>query len=135
MYLLSVDIGPERGNAHSFTAFCYPAVLPGWSVTLLFPRRAKPHMVDGQLLSVVFALREVISANSVEAALNTTYAKAMRYGYSLNLANLSTNQVHQVEVAPGGQRSEIVLVSGGHSDGVGAHANKYLRLPKVPEYE
>lgn len=143
MYILSASFGPERDNPHSFTAFCYPAVLPGWSVglreqfafsvNLLFPKRRHAEVVDSELLSVVFALRDVLSAHDVVSAVDLTGLQALRYGYSLNLVDLGKFELHQMEVAPGGLVSRELFSRG--VPAVGAHANAYLRLTDVPQID
>lgn len=142
MYILSVRFGAEQGHPHSFTAFCYPALLPGWavglrehfafSVNLLSPKLENPQAVDSRLLSVVFALRDVLSARDVPSAVAVTASSELRYGYSLNLLDVGRFELHQMEVAPGGLVSQEFASRA--VPAVGAHANAYLRLTDIPQF-
>lgn len=141
MYVVSATFGPEQGNPHTITAFHYAAVLAGWSVSLqthfvfsvnlLFPQISGAELVDDKLLSVTFALRDVLAAPDIETAIHRTGTRTLRYGYSLNLVNVEKKEMHQIEAGPGGLVSQFLVSRS--SPTVGAHANRYLQLNNLPQ--
>jgi len=125
-----------------FTAYAYAGMLPGWawgfnnhlgfSINALLPHPLSAHGNYSDYISIEFVTRQVLSAASLEEAVElATVPQAV--GASYNMAEFESQRMVNFETAEGAEKAEISLADVWECpDGVHAHANIFLRL-KRPE--
>ena len=137
MYMVNMTLQRDQGEDESFVSFAYPGVLPGWapgwnshhiavSWNVLYPRGMRP----GGGVGVAFVCRDVLTARTVDEALNLAAPADLALGQNLNVGSfVEPFSVTTMETAPGGLRS-IVAIEKESPSFAYFHANEYLRLPQ-----
>jgi hypothetical protein len=139
LYLVTAEIGDERGRPYTFTAMTFPGVLPGWgpSVTskglgiamnVTAPTRAQPALVDEQLVAVAFACRDMISGRTVDEVMQLAAPRGLRLGMNLNVGGTWDQKMLSVEIGPGGNTDVKCLEQWSPETTSFGHTNHYNRL-------
>jgi hypothetical protein len=139
LYLVTAEIGDERGKPYTFTAMTFPGVLPGWgpSVTskglgitmnVTSPTRAQPALVDEQLVAVAFACRDMISGCTVDEVMQLAAPRGLRLGMNLNVGGTWDQKMLSVEIGPGGSTDVKCLEQWAPEKTSFGHTNHYYRL-------
>lgn len=148
MYLVNVTWtnAAAGGSPLSFATFTYPGVLPGWapgwnshgvamSWNVLYPR----DMRVGGGVGVAFVCRDVLTATSVADALRLAAPPDLALGQNLNVGSFdSPFAITTMETAPGGRADVLDITRGSQglsSGGAYFHANEYLRIQNVRQFE
>jgi len=139
LYLVTAEIGDQRGKPYTFSAMTFPGVLPGWgpSVTskglgmtmnVTMPTRAQPALVDEQLVAVTFACRDMVSGRTVDEVMQLAAPRGLRLGMNLNVGGTWDQKMLSVEIGPGGTTDVKCLEQWSPETTSFGHTNHYNRL-------
>merc|ERR1711924_37470 len=87
-------------------------------------------MRPGPGVAVAFVCRDVLTARSIEEAIDLATPVDLALGQNLNVGSFHNKRIVTVETAPGGLKNSLNIADG---TSVTFHANEYLRMQAVPQ--
>eukprot|EP00239_Pterosperma_sp_CCMP1384_P012952 CAMPEP_0197866808 /NCGR_PEP_ID=MMETSP1438-20131217/44412_1 /TAXON_ID=1461541 /ORGANISM="Pterosperma sp., Strain CCMP1384" /LENGTH=337 /DNA_ID=CAMNT_0043485403 /DNA_START=787 /DNA_END=1800 /DNA_ORIENTATION=+ len=128
-------------NRGSFTAVTYPGILPGWSagwnnhhlafsINVLYPSAMLPNGV-----TTVFVGRDLYEAQDLEDAIRRAAPLDLMGGQNVNIGSFIEQRIVTIETAPGGVKSVYEMGPSHGGNATYFHANEYLRLQSIPQFE